>query len=153
VSDRLHLGDDLGPGPLVDGLVVEVGVGAGDLVGDAVVLADEQGVQAGQLDVLVGADVAGGEELVVGHPVGVGGHQEGAAGEVGGVVVGQQVVGGADHAVGAGAGLELAAGVGAEGGGGGGVGAVDLRAVQPGGDDVDLLARVAGPGAGVRVGQ
>src|SRR5262249_25691418 len=132
-----------------------------DLVGDAVVLADEQGVDGGQLDVLVGADVAGHEELVVGDAVGVVGDLEGGgvvgvavlvdAGEVGLVVQRQQVVLGADDAGGGGAGLEAAALVGAQGGGDHRVGAVDHRGVDEGGDVVDLLPRVAGAGARGRV--
>src|SRR5262249_56580305 len=94
------------------------------------------------VDVLVGPHVPGREELVVGHDAGVVGHRQRAAGEVGAVVQGQQV---------ARAGLQLPADVGAEGVGGGGVGAVDLRAVEEGGDAVDLLPRVAGAGAGGRV--
>ena len=119
VGDRLDLADDELAGGLVDLLVGEPGVGAGDLFGQLVVLADEQRVQGGQLDVLVGPHVAG-EEV---------------AGGVGGREV-------------AGAGLELAAGEGAQAGSGGGVGAVDHRAVEPGGDLVDLLAGVARACAG-----
>ena len=49
------------------GLLVELLVGPGgmfllQLGGDAVVVADEQGLQGGQLDVLVAAHVAGGEQ-------------------------------------------------------------------------------------------
>src|SRR5262245_58223545 len=73
------------------------------------------------------------------------------AGEVGVVVEGQEVIGGADHAVGAGAALEHALGVGAQGVGDGGVGAVDHRGVQPGGHVVGLLARVGGAGAGLGI--
>src|SRR5262249_11972583 len=72
-------------------------------------------------------------------------------GEVGGAVERQQVVLGADHPVLPRAGLQPAALVRPQGVGDGGVGAVDHRGVQPGGDVVGLLARVAGPGGGVRV--
>ena len=81
-----------------------------------------------------------------GHGLGVVGHVEctasWAGGEVGGVVVGQHV---------AGAGLQLAAGEGAQGVGHRLGRAVDLRQVEERGDGVDLLARVAGAGAGGRV--
>src|SRR5262249_3824370 len=71
VGDDLHLGADEGAGPLVDVLGAHAGVGGGDQARQPVVLAHEQGVQRGQLDVLVGPDVAGREELVVGDAVGV----------------------------------------------------------------------------------
>src|SRR5205814_5410555 len=118
-------------------------------------------VYRGQFDVLVGPHVAGHEELTVGHEVGVVGDGEGGigvvgvqvdAGKVGLVVEGQQVVGGADLAVGAGTGLEQAAGVGPQRVGHGDVGAVDHGSVQPGGDVVGLLRGRGDAGARVELG-
>ena len=116
------------------------------LRGDQVVVADEQGLEGGQLDVLVGAHVAGGEELAAGHGLGVVGHVEGVQlrlGEVGEVVVGQHV---------SGAGLQLAAGEGAQGVGHRLGRAVDVRQVEERGDGGDLLGRVARAGPGGWVG-
>ena len=48
-------------GLLVDALVVPAGVEAGEVVGDAVVLAEEDGVQDGQVRLFVDAGVAFGE--------------------------------------------------------------------------------------------
>src|SRR5439155_13167142 len=73
------------------------------------------------------------------------------AGEVHLVVERQHVISRADHPIRSGTALQLTAGVGAEGVGYDGVGAVDHRAVEVGGDVVDLLARVARPGAGAGV--
>ncbi len=89
------------------------------LIGDAIVLADEQRVQAGQFDVLVGSNIAGHEQMIVGHQVRVVRDRKrggiiGIAilmdpGEIILVVVRQQIVAGADDAVGTRAGLEVAA--------------------------------------------
>src|SRR5207253_5325552 len=123
-GDRLQFGDDEGAGELVSRLVAQGRVGAVDKAGDAVVLAQEERVHGGQLDVLVGPYVAGNEELVVGDDVGVVGDGEGGgrvagiqvnAREVGLVVERQHVISRADHPIRSGTALQLAAGVGAKG--------------------------------------
>ena len=91
VSDDLQLGDDQAAGLLVELLIGPGRVGGLELGGDAVVLAHEQGLHGGQLDVLVGPDVAGREELILGHDLGVVGHGQGAIGEGGAVIERKQV--------------------------------------------------------------
>jgi hypothetical protein len=133
VGDGFDFGDHIGAGFLIELLVGERGIGLRELGGEAVVLADEEGLDGGELIVFVGADVASQEELVVGEyarVVGVG-----------------KAFGVEGHEI-AGAGFEESADKGAEGGGAGRIGAVDHGAVDEGGDVVLLLARVGGAGAG-----
>ena len=128
VGDRLNLGDHDRAGLLVDLLVGQLGIRGGDFRGPGIVLAHEEGLHRGELDVFVRADVAGEE--------------------VAGRVHRQHV---------AGAGVQLAAGERAQAVGRRLVGAVDHRAVDPGGDLVDLLAWVgcarAGGGVVSRAGE
>src|SRR5438270_243539 len=95
------------------------GVLLGQSARDPVVLADEQGLHGGQLDVLVGPDIAGREELTLGHELSIVRHRQRTVRKVGAVVQGQQV---------ARTGLESAADVRTEGVRSRWVGAVDLRA-------------------------
>ena len=64
VRDRLNLGDDPGPRPLVDLLVRPVGVLPGDFRGLKIVLADPECLHGRQNDILVDADVACDKGLV-----------------------------------------------------------------------------------------
>ncbi len=113
-------------------LVVEPGVLGVDLIRDAVVFAHEQRLHGGQVDILVGTDVAGEEQHVVGHRAFIGVRQTRA-------VERQQV---------AGTRLEPAAAVSAEGIGANRVRTVDHGAVHKSADIVDLLAGVTRPRAG-----
>ena len=109
--------------------------------GDEIVVAEIERLERGKLDVLIGAHVAGGEELAFGDFLGIVGHVE--RGDLRGreircVVVRQHV---------AGAGFHKAAAEGAQRIGDGLVGAVDLGEIEVGGDFRDLLERVGGAGA------
>ena len=115
-------------------LVRPGGVFEGSSRRDAVVLADKERLQGEQFRIFIRANVASQEEVRIGHHMGVVGIGQACG------VEGEQAAGAFEHA---------AADMFTEGGVALGIDTIDLRAVDEGGDGIELLS--GGGDAGGRI--